>query len=194
MLKLSLIFLESGSLIWWVDYALWSTTSSSIRCIFSWFYGQNTQVLQLFWTRSSWAWLQYLILLFYPHFILLLYSHSSLLGFFMLSKVTMWLSILEQGDFLGLFMDTAKDELAKRPSVISKEKLQVSETPYTWFGTSYTLNLSHCWFTCTFCNVYHKQPHPVSKVLLSIQFCCSGTNNNKLAACVPVLSVPQTYV
>jgi hypothetical protein len=38
---------------------------------------------------------------------------------------------LEQGDFLGLFMDTAKDELAKRPSVISKEKLQVRETPNT---------------------------------------------------------------
>jgi gamma-tubulin complex component 2 len=32
---------------------------------------------------------------------------------------------VDQGDFLVHFMDTARDELAKRPSAMSMEKLQV---------------------------------------------------------------------
>jgi len=50
-------------------------------------------------------------------------SHCSVCG--VLSNGDMAIPCGMQGDFLVHFMDTARDELAKRPSAMSMEKLQV---------------------------------------------------------------------
>lgn len=39
-----------------------------------------------------------------------------------------------QGDFLVIFMDIAKDELAKRPAALSKERLQVRRSESTYYS------------------------------------------------------------